>query len=87
VRLGKFMSKARVTWEAISVQEAQDGRHTVPALLNPADLGPDTHLLTFDLVNIPPTPLVRNATLDGPFYRLGEHEWLPAGMRFGVERL
>jgi hypothetical protein len=50
-------------------------------------LGTETTLHTFDLVTVPPAPLVRNARLSGQFYRLKGGTMLPAGMRFGVERL
>jgi len=59
----------------------------VPFLLNPADLPPEVRLGVFDLISVPPTPLVRNAVLSGRFYRLAADTMLPAGMRFGVERL
>lgn len=67
------------------VVEAQDVR--VPFLLNPADLPPDVRLELFDLISVPPTPLVRNAVLGGRFYRLPDGTMLPVGMRFGVEGL
>lgn len=87
VRLGKFMSKARTEWEAVPFELIAHERRTMSLLLNPADLGSDAELLTFDLVSVPPTPLVRNATVEGSFYRLSKDEWLPAGMCFGVQRL
>ena len=42
---------------------------------------------SFDLISVPPTPLVRNAWLSGRFYRLADGAILPVGMRFGMERL
>jgi len=87
VRLGKFMSKARVKVEEMPVEEVQQEDVTVPFLLNPADLPPDMPPCVFDLISVPPTPLVRNARLSGRFYRLPDGTLLPAGMRFGVERL
>lgn len=86
VRLGKFMSKARIEAAAVPFAEVE-AFATVPFLLNPNDLAPDTRLMTFDLVNVPPTPLIRNSMLEGRFYRLGKTLHLPAGMRFGVEAL
>ncbi len=85
IRLGKFMSKARVSvteppFETIEGQDIQVGR-----LLNPAHLPPEYALTTFDLISVPPTPLVRNARLNGQFYKLPEGVSLPIGMRFGVE--
>jgi len=87
IRLGKFMSKARVDAEEqrYEVVEAQGVR--VPFLLNPADLPPDVRLELFDLISVPPTPLVRNAMLSGRFYWMADDTMLPVGMRFGVEGL
>ena len=87
IRLGKFMSKARVEAkkQRYEVVEAQEVR--VPFLLNPADLPPEARLKLFDLISVPPTPLVRNAVLSGRFYRLADGTMLPVGMQFGVEKL
>jgi CRISPR-associated protein Csc1 len=87
IRLGKFMSKAQVaSWEVDhSWEEMKDV--SMPFLLNPADLGPETKLHTFDLVTVPPTPLIKNARLSGRFYRLEDGTHLPAEMRFGIEGL
>jgi CRISPR-associated protein Csc1 len=87
VRLGKFMSKARVVSQKVGHTLEDDAELVVPFLLNPADLAPETELRTFDLVTVPPTPLVKNARLRGPFYRLDDGTELPAGMRFGGEEL
>jgi CRISPR-associated protein Csc1 len=87
IRLGKFMSKARVAVREMPAQEVEEERVVVPFLLNPADLPPDMPLSVFDLISVPPTPLVRNARLSGRFYRLGDGTLLPVGMRFGVEGL
>jgi CRISPR-associated protein Csc1 len=64
-----------------------DDHQDAPLLLNPADLPPDMQPRTFDLVSVPPTPLMRNAWLSGRFHRLADGGWLPVGMRFGVEKL
>jgi CRISPR-associated protein Csc1 len=70
VRLGKFMSKARVAVEEVAVEEVEREEVVIPFLLNPADLPPDMPPAVFDLISVPPTPLVRNARLSGRFYRL-----------------
>jgi len=75
VRLGKFMSKARVAVEKVPVEEVEREGVIIPFLLNPADLPPEMPLAVFDLISVPPTPLVKDGTL------------LPLGMRFGVEEL
>lgn len=87
IRLGKFMSKARVESQEVEHTQEEFTGVSVPFLLNPADLGLETTLRTFDLITVPPMPLVKNATLDGLCYRLRDGAVLPAGMRFGVEEL
>ena len=87
IRLGKFMSKARVQAAAIVYTEIEAQNVTIPFLLNPNDLPTETTLTTFDLVNVPPTPLIRNGSMNGRFYQLGQREYLPVGMRFGVDLL
>ena len=87
IRLGKFLSKARVQVREVKAEPVDHERASVPFLLNPADLPPETELGVFDLISVPPTPLVRNAHLSGAFYRLPGGTLLPAGMRFGVEGL
>src|SRR5690606_3466 len=57
IRLGKFMSKARVQQAALDgVQEVSAADVKIPFLLNPADLGEETTLVSFDLINVPPAP-------------------------------
>lgn len=87
IRLGKFMSKARLETTEVSHQLVEAQRVQVPFLLNPADLPPEMRLETFDLISVHPTPLVRHAMLSGRFHRLADGVMLPAGMRFGIERL
>ena len=87
IRLGKFMSKAQVAVEEVPVEVVERERAVIPFLLNPADLPPETPLAVFDLVSVPPTPLVRNARLSGRFNRLKDGTLLPVGMRFGVGSL
>ena len=72
VRLGKFMSKARVDVAEVSYQEEERTDQVVPFLLNPADLPAEMPPRSFDLVSVPPTPLVRHALLSGRFYRLAD---------------
>ena len=87
IRLGKFMSKAHVATTAISYSEVEAESVAVPFLLNPADLSSVTSTTAFDLVSVPPTPLIRNSVLSGRFYQLDDRTHLPLGMRFGVGNL
>jgi CRISPR-associated protein Csc1 len=84
IRLGKWMSKARLlTTLEDSVDEQQGG--IVTRLLALADMPPDTRLLAFDMLNVAPTPLARNCLVDGLCYRLDRHTLLPQGLRFNLE--
>ncbi|HYN87170.1 MAG TPA: type I-D CRISPR-associated protein Cas5/Csc1 [Ardenticatenaceae bacterium] len=84
IRLGKFMSKARVEVEGLPTIEEEAQEVTIAELLNPADLPPEISLHLFDLINVPPVPLVQNAVISGPCYRLPGGGWLPRGMRFAT---
>ena len=85
IRLGKWMSKARVECEPVRLQRDDLVEQRIDTLLNPADLPPDVTLHFYDLINVPPTPLIHHAELSGAGYRLDDGHWLPADMRFGVE--
>jgi CRISPR-associated protein Csc1 len=89
IRLGKWMSKARLDVQLIPFQKIQVQQRTVSHLLNPVDLAETTLLHTFDLLNIHPVPLVRNALISSEFYQLADsaQTLLPVGMRFGVEAM
>jgi CRISPR-associated protein Csc1 len=87
IRLGKFMSKARLDVTEQKAEVVERDEVIVPALLSLADLPPQLSLGVFDLVNIPPSPLIRNARLGGQFYQLSGQTYLPVGMRFQVEGL
>ena len=88
IRLGKFMSKARLNIEEVEgTTTVELEQVSISFLLNPADLGQQTTLHTFDLINVPPMPLVKNSMLSGSFFRLARDGYLPAGMHFGVDKL
>lgn len=86
IRLGKFNSKARLIWQEREVRIEQRAAATVPVYLNPVDLPDPDALAAFDVLAVPPVPLIRNAQLGGDFLVLGT-TILPAGMRFRVEGL
>ena len=84
IRLGKFMSKARVEVQPIEHQVVEATQRQVEFLLNPADLPATCQLSLFDLISVPPAPLVKNAWIEGDFYQLAHGHWLPQGMRFNT---
>jgi CRISPR-associated protein Csc1 len=87
IRLGKFMSKARVDVTEMVFAEEERDDVVIPLLLNPADLPADMKPKVYDLFSVPPTPLIRNSILSGRFYRVDANTNLPVGMQFGVEKL
>lgn len=87
IRLGKFMSKARVTVVEEAADVVEENNISIDLLLNPVDLPGNYTLSVFDLLSVPPTPLVQNVVLSGQFYALSGSVYLPVGMRFGVEGL
>lgn len=89
LRLGKWMSKARLEVKSVAFRPVSGEKRQVKALLNPVDLPAGSQVYTFDLLNIHPAPLMRNIIMGGDFLELAdkEHTLLPANMRFGVEAM
>lgn len=87
MRLGKWMSKARIDAELLTFSAVEETDVEIAGLLNPLDLPPATDVHTFDLLSVHPVPLLRNAVLSGSFYRLSDGTKLPRDMQFGVEAL
>lgn len=79
VRLGKWMSKAAVQWQPVDANEA-DGEYEVIQPLNALDV-PQRPLI-YDLVNMPPVSLVKEARFRGKHLRLGSGARLPADMAY-----
>jgi CRISPR-associated protein Csc1 len=88
IRLGKFMSKARLTWSsALPADRVTTDATPVDGLLNGADLSDPTALLAYSTYNIHPAPILRDVLMHGPFWRFrlaSETLYLPAGMEYGV---
>ena len=84
IRLGKFMSKAKISAYKQHYREIHAQDVAYRNYLNPNDLPSDTQIGMFDLLNIRPTPLIRQVQLSGNFYELADDTktLLPAGMRF-----
>lgn len=84
IRLGKFMSKAKISAYKQNYREIHAQDVSYEYYLNPNDLPSDTQIGMFDLLNIRPTPLIRQVHLSGDFYELVDDNktLLPARMRF-----
>lgn len=88
IRLGKFMSKARIEWQKrITPQLVQSDETKVSSLLNAADLEDTSELLVYSSYNIHPAPILRDVQMSGQFWQLGDGAFLPVKMRYGVEKL
>jgi CRISPR-associated protein Csc1 len=81
VRLGKWMSKARV--EIVGAAEAKE-KSSKPfastCVLNPLDVS--GQLRAFDIISMPPVSLVVNARIEGEYYELDDKTRIPAGMKY-----
>lgn len=83
IRLGKWMSKAAVEEARVEeVGEVRRGEYTAAIPINPLDLPPDTHLLAYDLISMPPVSLLDNVQMTGPYYRLTSGDCIPAGLTY-----
>ncbi|BCV20512.1 type I-D CRISPR-associated protein Cas5/Csc1 [Moorella sp. Hama-1] len=85
IRLGKFNSKARVKvvqhWEDPPRMYREDA--SIDYYLNPLDLPAGSRVKLFDLMSVPPVPLIKNVILSGAFYQLAKEKYLPVDMAFG----
>jgi CRISPR-associated protein Csc1 len=87
IRLGKFMSKAKITVQRSICEPGEQRIALIPAVLNPVDLPETIMLKRFDICNIHPTTFLKNVEATGMFYELPGKVYLPVGMKFGVEQL
>jgi CRISPR-associated protein Csc1 len=88
IRLGKFMSKARIEWkERITPRIIQSNRAKVSGLLNAADIENSADLLVYSAYNIHPAPILSDVEMRGQLWQLDQETFLPAAMHYGVERL
>lgn len=78
IRLGKWMSKAKVVAQECEVTTGS-GRYSVGHPLNPLDV-PERPMI-YDLINMPPVSLIDNAEFDGEFLQVDELR-LPSGLAY-----
>ncbi len=96
IRLGKLNSKARLTWEKLTLLSSEPierENQRLDFLLNAADLPPEAaaRLHSFSLYNLNPAPLLSHCHLSGRFWQCHAHTggevYVPVGLRFGVDAL
>tara|TARA_Y100000034_G_scaffold82632_1_gene98990 strand:- start:415 stop:657 length:243 start_codon:yes stop_codon:yes gene_type:complete len=76
------MSKVKISARKQTYKVIETESHNYAYFLNPNDLDEQTKIGFYDLLNVKPTPLIRNAVLTGKFYQLSDKTLLPAGMQF-----
>lgn len=82
IRLGKFLSKVKVnTISELELTSLPIGEYQSQSYLNVADLSPTLELLSFDLISIPPAPLLKNLSFRGKAWQIGE-TIVPANLQF-----
>lgn len=88
IRLGKFMSKARIKWqEKVTPQLISSNEQKVYGMLNAADIADTTSLLVFSSYNVHPAPILHDVQMSGDFWKVDNNILLPVGMQYGVEKL
>lgn len=82
IRLGKFMSKVKVNiLDKFSVNFLPEGEYQSQHYLNAADLPEHVEVFTFDLISIPPAPIIKNLHFRGAAWQVGNF-FIPAGLHF-----
>jgi CRISPR-associated protein Csc1 len=90
IRLGKWMSKARLSCEHINDPTVRTGEFEVKHPLNPLDVFSAYTVTMCDLINMPPVSLINNARTEGEYFVVasgGQAEvCLPKNLLFSFER-
>lgn len=82
IRVGKFMSKVRVdVLSDFEITLLPEGEYQSQSYLSAADIPPNLELLSFDLISMPPAPLLKNLQFRGAAWQVGE-AIVPAGLNF-----
>ena len=88
IRLGKWMSKAQLTLQALPAHKRYSAdEFTFPYPLNPLDVMFSNQVMSYDTVNMPPVSLIRNVRMRGDYYAFpGLSLRLPAQMNYRFSR-
>lgn len=82
IRLGKWMSKAQVTFQQLPPIKPKQGAFTCVHPLNPLDVMFINQVFSYDVINMPPVSLIRNAKIQGQYYVLDKNLNLPANLEY-----
>jgi CRISPR-associated protein Csc1 len=82
IRVGKFMSKVKVNVRhELPVTLLPEDEYLSQFYLNAADLSQQIETLAFDVISIPPAPIIKNLHFRGAALQVGEMI-IPAGLQF-----
>ncbi|MGI2906991.1 type I-D CRISPR-associated protein Cas5/Csc1 [Tolypothrix sp. VBCCA 56010] len=82
IRVGKFMSKIKVKLlDEFDITLLPEGEYQCKYYLNIADLPSTIQPFAFDLISMPPAPLLKNLHFRGAAWQIGENT-IPAGLHF-----
>ncbi|MBO0797225.1 MAG: type I-D CRISPR-associated protein Cas5/Csc1 [Blastocatellia bacterium] len=90
IRLGKWMSKARLSFECIVDPPVRRGEFEVKHPLNPLDTFSAYTVTMCDLINMPPVSLIDNARTEGEYFVIESGSQieicLPKNLSFSFEK-
>ena len=69
IRLGKWMSKAELTFQELPKPKINEGIFTCVYPLNPLDVMFTNQVISYDVVNMPPVSLIQNVQIQGQYYQ------------------
>lgn len=81
IRLGKWSSKAEITQSEPLNFKRQQGDFTCSHPLNPLDVMFTHQVISYDVINMPPVSLIKNAKIQGQYY-LVDGERVPGCMQY-----
>jgi CRISPR-associated protein Csc1 len=82
IRIGKFLSKTKVTViQKFTLENLPMGEYPSQLYLNVADLPMSLELLSFDLISVPPAPILKNLSFRGQAWKIGNFI-IPANLGF-----
>ena len=89
IRLGKWMSKAQLSYERITSPQLRTGEFDVKHPLNPLDVFASYTVTLCDIINLPPVSLIVNSRMAGEYFVValqGQSEiCLPKHLAFNFE--
>ncbi|HYE71914.1 MAG TPA: type I-D CRISPR-associated protein Cas5/Csc1 [Blastocatellia bacterium] len=90
IRLGKWLSKAQLSYEQITAPQTRTGEFDAKHPLNPLDVFAAYTVTLCDIINMPPVSLITNSRMTGEYFVVtsqGKPEiHLPKHLKFNFEK-